>query len=147
MSSLNADGIVYYFVVKTSPNATNRPCTFDVGTGISNSQKDYWYYMDGKEEPPYDFIILLTNEDEEFYDSVIAHEFMHTLGAPDLYMASWYGMTQDLVDYMYSSKSHDIMLNMYEPYEITDITAYYTGLTDYSETVKEWGLEPSSHEK
>ena len=29
--------------------------------------------------------------------------------------------------------------------EITDITAYYVGLTDYSETVQEWGFEPSQH--
>ena len=29
--------------------------------------------------------------------------------------------------------------------EITDITAYYIGLTDYSETVNEWGFEKSQH--
>ena len=31
------------------------------------------------------------------------------------------------------------------PNEVTDITAYYAGLTDYSETVNEWGFAPSQH--
>ena len=148
MSSLNADGIVYYFFVYENEGMKCRPCTFNVGTGISDSQKDYWYYMEGREEPPYEFIILLSSYEEDYDDyAVIAHEFIHTLGAPDLYAPSWFGITQELVDYMDSTKSHDIMLDKYPPFEITDITAYYAGLTDYSETAKEWGLDPSSHDK
>ena len=29
--------------------------------------------------------------------------------------------------------------------DITDITAYYVGLTEESETVTKWGFEPSQH--
>ena len=36
--------------------------------------------------------------------------------------------------------------DLYEiQYTIDDLTAYYLGLTDYSETVEEWGFGPSEH--
>ena len=147
MDSLNADSITYIFAVKTAPNARCRPCTFCVGTGISESQKDYWYYMDGKEEPPYEFIILLM-EDDAFWDMTIAHEWIHTLGAPDLYAPGQKGIPQEFVDYLEQTGTNDIMANDGNGNaQITDITAYYMGLIDSCETVDEWGLLPSDYVK
>ena len=62
----------------------------------------------------------------------------------------------EYVDYAANSGLNDIMrINqdpqtgelLYDsiPNEVTDITAYYAGLTDYSETVNEWGFAPSQH--
>lgn len=88
--------------------------------------------------------------------SHFAHEMLHTFGVPDLYTAASYGITQEYVDYAANSGLNDIMrINqdpqtgelLYDsiPNEVTDITAYYAGLTDYSETVNEWGFAPSQH--
>lgn len=88
--------------------------------------------------------------------SIFAHEMLHAFGAPDLYSAGKYGITQEYVDYAAYIWLNDIMRicqdpetydYSYEsiPNEITDITAYYAGLTDYSETVESWGFEKSEH--
>jgi len=143
MESLNADGITYIFAVKTDPNAKCMSCTFCVGTGIEDSQKDYYYYMEGKEEPPYEYIILLMRENS-LWHITIAHEWIHTLGVPDLYAPGRKGITQEFVDYLAQSGTNDIMADDgNENAEITDITAYYMGLIDHSETVDEWGLAES----
>ena len=87
-----------------------------------------------------------------------AHEMLHTFGAPDLYYAGMYGITQEYVDYVESMGLNDIMRTnsdlstgeyVYDKVsnEITDITAYYVGLTNYSETVEEWGFEPSDYDR
>ena len=89
--------------------------------------------------------------------SIFAHEMLHAFGAPDLYSAGKYGITQEYVDYVADIWLNDIMRicqdpETYEysyesiPNKITDITAYYAGLTDYSETVEEWGFEKSEHQ-
>ena len=108
-------------------------------------------------EYPYEICYMFMGEDG-YYESPapIAHEMLHTFGAPDLYVADEYGITQEYVDYIAQNGLNDIMRNCYDPNtgspvydsvknEITDITAYYVGLTDYSETVQEWGFEPSQH--
>ncbi len=88
--------------------------------------------------------------------SHFAHEMLHTFGVPDLYTAADYGITQEYVDYAANSGLNDIMRINEDPQtgeylydsivnEVTDITAYYAGLTDYSETVNEWGFAPSQH--
>ena len=88
--------------------------------------------------------------------SHFAHEMLHTFGVPDLYTAADYGITQEYVDYAANSGLNDIMRINQDPQtgeylydsivnEVTDITAYYAGLTDYSETVNEWGFAPSQH--
>lgn len=88
--------------------------------------------------------------------SHFAHEMLHTFGVPDLYTAVDYGITQEYVDYAANSGLNDIMRINEDPQtgeylydsivnEVTDITAYYAGLTDYSETVNEWGFAPSQH--
>lgn len=89
--------------------------------------------------------------------AAFAHEMLHTFGAVDLYYAGKKEITQEYVDAVKASGLNDIMRVTWNPdtgryvydcvlNEITDITAYYTGLTDYSETVSEWGFEESDYE-
>lgn len=88
--------------------------------------------------------------------ATFAHELLHTFGAPDLYYAGKYGITDQYVKDVASSGLNDIMrvtwdLNTgYYDYnsvynKITDITAYYLGLTDYSDSVQSWGFEQSDY--
>lgn len=146
MRSLNADGIVYMFAVNSNPNATNVSCSFDVGSGPERSMKDYWYLMEGKDEPPYEFLVLMLNHRNQFIEaSTIAHEFIHSLSVPDLYAASDM-IPQDFVDYAWDSKLTDIMQDDEEKgARITEVTAYYMGLIDHSDMVDEWGLGRSTH--
>ncbi len=146
MRSLNADGIVYMFAVNSDPNATNVSCSFDVGSGPERSMKDYWYMMEGKDEPPYEFLVLMLNHRNQFIEvSTIAHEFIHSLSVPDLYAASDM-IPQDFVDYAWDSKLTDIMQDDEEKgARITEVTAYYMGLIDHSDMVDEWGLGRSTH--
>ena len=87
-----------------------------------------------------------------------AHEILHTFGAPDLYYAGMSNITQEYIDQIKDSGLNDIMRITSDPNtyqyvydditnEITDITAYYVGLTDHSDTVTEWGFAPSEHDK
>lgn len=146
MRSLNADGIVYMFAVNSDPNATNVSCSFDVGSGPERSMKDYWYMMEGKDEPPYEFLVLMLNHRNQFIEaSTIAHEFIHSLSVPDLYAASDM-IPQDFVDYAWDSKLTDIMQDDEEKgARITEVTAYYMGLIDHSDMIDEWGLGRSTH--
>ncbi len=146
MNSLNADGIVYFFAVNSDPKSTNVSCSFDVGSGPERSMKDYWYMMEDKEEPPYEFLVLLLNHRNEFiHSSTIAHEFIHTLSVPDLYAASDM-IPQDFVDYAWDSKLTDIMQDDEEEgARITEVTAYYMGLIDHSDMVDEWGIGRPRH--
>ena len=143
--SLQADGIVYLFALNSNPNSTNVSCSFDVGSGPERSMKDYWYMMEGKEEPPYEFLVLMLNHRNEFISSsTIAHEFIHTLSVPDLYAASDM-VPQEFVDYAWDNLT-DIMQDDEEPgVKITEVTAYYMGLVDHSDLVDQWGLGPSTH--
>ena len=90
------------------------------------------------------------------WPGAVAHEILHTFGAPDLYLDWEYGITKEFVDYAEKIKLNDIMrINwdadtkkvLYDRInnEITEMTAYYAGMTDYSETVEQWGFEPSQH--
>lgn len=145
MKKHNADGIEYIFVVNCDPNVTNVSCSFDVGSGPERSLKDYWYMMEGREEPPYEFLVLMLNRKNEFVEScTIAHEFIHSLSVPDLYTASDM-IPQEFVDYAWDNMT-DIMQDDYAPgASITEVTAYYMGLIDHSDIVDEWGLGRSTH--
>lgn len=87
----------------------------------------------------------------------IAHEILHCFGAPDLYLDWEYGITEEYVEWAREQKTNDIMRvtfdneDGYTRYydhisnELTDITLYYLGLVDYSETVEKWGFEKNQH--
>lgn len=86
-----------------------------------------------------------------------AHEILHCFGAPDLYLHREYGITEEYVEWARTERTNDIMRvtfdnsDGYTRYydrisnEMTDITLYYLGLTDYSETVEKWGFEKNQH--
>jgi len=83
-----------------------------------------------------------------------AHELLHAFGAPDYYMAdtdgSNQGLTQEFVDAQQESGSNQLMYTVYLPdgscdYSgvtngLDEMTAYYIGWTDHSETVDSWGF-------
>ncbi|MCR4953949.1 MAG: hypothetical protein K6A43_07725 [Treponema sp.] len=90
--------------------------------------------------------------------AMFAHEMLHTFGAPDLYTPGMYDITQKFIDYLESSKNNDIMgyragllpnTDSYDydnvPNALTEITAYYIGLTNSSKTVQQWGFKPSDY--
>lgn len=145
MKSLQADSIYYMFAINSDPKSTNVSCSFDVGSGPERSMKDYWYTMEGRDEPPYEFLVLLLNHRNEFIQSsTIAHEFIHSLSVPDLYAASD-DIPQEFVDYAWDNLT-DIMQDDEKPGAgITEVTAYYMGLIDHSDIVDEWGLGRSTH--
>lgn len=141
--SLGANGIIYLACVDTP------------GSNNETSSTVMWERYSPIEEEV--CLILMRCDNEIEPPSCFAHEMLHTFGAPDLYMSGMYGITQDLVDDMEAGDLNDIMRTNDDPVtkqylydriknEITDITAYYIGLTDHSDTVDEWGLEPSDYE-
>jgi hypothetical protein len=115
-------------------------------------------YYDGMSRD-YEYCAMLMNcEGYEETPSAFAHEMLHTFGAPDLYYAGMSNITQEYIDQIKDSGLNDIMRITSDPNtyqyvydditnEITDITAYYVGLTDHSDTVTEWGFAPSEHDK
>ena len=140
--SLGANGIIYLACVNTPPSNTNTSMTrmWEYYNPIYEEVCLMRMYCDGELEPP----------------SCFAHEMLHTFGAADLYEEGMYGITSEYVEYAESINLNDIMRTnddpktesyVYDriPNKITDITAYYIGLTDHSETVDEWGFEPSQY--
>lgn len=90
-----------------------------------------------------------------------AHEILHTFGAPDFYRVDEdgtnYGVTEAFVENQENTLSNDIMYatfdnvtgeNYYDHIsnEFTELDAYYVGLTDACEEVKNWGLAPSQYQ-
>ena len=141
LSDVGADQIIYMMYFNTP----------ETNTITSNTVFCY------ESEFTYEICFMFMNCEGEFEcPSHFAHEMLHTFGVPDLYTAADYGITQEYVDYAANSGLNDIMRTNDDPQtglyvydsitnEVTDITAYYAGLTDYSETVNEWGFAPSQH--
>ncbi len=111
-------------------------------------------HYDGMPYPYEMCMMFIRSEGELEVPADFAHEMLHTFGAVDLYTAS--DVSQEYVDYAEQTRLNDIMRTSEDPRtgeyhsdsiknEVTDITAYYVGLTDYSETVEEWGLPRSEH--
>jgi hypothetical protein len=91
---------------------------------------------------------------------VYAHEMLHCFGAPDLYSDAKdndYGLTTDLRNAYVQIHPDDIMYKdgydpvsdepVYDhvPTQITDLTAYYVGLTDDSQFKDEYQLADSQY--
>ncbi|SNU05572.1 hypothetical protein SAMN06297422_10460 [Lachnospiraceae bacterium] len=146
LKSLNTDHIIYlmYFNTPLSTTVSNNAMCFE---------KIYDY------DPPYEGCFFYMQHDNIVASpATFAHEMLHTFGAPDLYQAWEYGLTQEYVSYAESTNLNDIMNIQWDPNtiqpvydsivnEITDITAYYTGLTDHSDTVDQWGFEKNMYQQ
>ena len=143
LKDLNTDQILYMMFFNTPSSNTITSCTRNYYQGMVRPYEICYMFMNcnGDTDCPSNF----------------AHEMLHSFGAPDLYMAEDYNITQEYVRYAEQIELNDIMrinhdLNIGDyvydriTNEITDITAYYAGLTDYSETVDQWGFAKSQHD-
>ena len=144
MKKYGANGIVYFMFFDDEFQEDRRSCS-----------RPYYGH------PKYNYEVSFINMNRSFWEtrpSSVAHEMLHLFGAPDLYFANSHdlGITQEYVDYAAESNLNDIMRIVSDPEtgveyadrivnKITDITAYYVGLTDYSETVDKWGFNASEH--
>lgn len=147
MDKYDADNIIYLFAVNT-------PLSNEVTSSTMFYQKGYY-------SGQYEYCLMFMGISGMWEaPSGFAHEMLHTFGAPDLYMADPYGdnfgITEDFVQYNQNTHSNDIMYTIYDPQtdeaysdkivnELSELDAYYIGLTGYSETVKEWGFKKSQH--
>ena len=142
LKDLNTSQVIYMMFFNTPMSNQVTSCTRNYYQGMIR---------------PYEICYMLMNCNG-YTDSPanFAHEILHAFGAPDLYTADDYGITKEYVNYVKQIGLNDIMRINEDPNtgeylydrianEITDITAYYAGLTDYSETVDEWGFEKSQH--
>ena len=160
LEETGAEQIIYIFVYNT-------PTEYEaVGENHGPYCQSYVTEEEGKEtdadnppDPPYETIYLTMG----YYDgqpqwlnpTTVAHEILHAFGADDLYPKDAnsyrYNISQEYIDYINNTESlNDIMrcpeageAGNYDSItsEITDITAYYVGLTDTSETVDQWGFD------
>jgi hypothetical protein len=114
-------------------------------------------YFEGMSYPYETAYVIMNDASNPTCPAIIAHEMLHLFGAPDLYTAVDYGITDEYVEYIADIETNDIMrattdratgerLHDRITNEITDITAYYVGLTDYSETVAEWGFDKNQYQ-
>lgn len=130
MAKYGAEDIIYLFFFNTDEENDVRPWT------VSHKRGDPWLVefsnvfvrFGGTYTPP---------------PATFAHEILHTFGAHDLYYASEQ-VPQAYVDHCADTGSRDIMyyVNMGDDIaaEMTDLAAYYAGLTDVCPTVEQWGL-------
>jgi len=142
----SADNVLYLMFVNTPSSNTSTSCTRTYYEGIAYPYEICYIYMntEGIKEAP----------------AGIAHEMLHTFGAPDLYMADTMGdncgITEEYVDMLANSYSNDIMYTTYDRYtyesyydritnELTELDAYYCGATNHSSVVDEWGFDASKH--
>lgn len=146
LQKYDADNIAYLFLVNTPGSNPYTSCTRSFYEGMVYPYEMCFMYM--------------FCEDEKETPAAFAHEILHAFGAPDLYSADTdgdgFGITQEYVDEMERTASNDIMYTTYdakneEPYydritnELTEIDAYYVGVTDSSRVVNEWGFGASQH--
>lgn len=143
----NADNVIYVIFVNTDDYNERTSVTYPYivdSTEYPNEIITMTCHCDGYEENPASF----------------AHEILHAFGAPDLYMADEYGdnygITEAYVRELENTYSNDIMFTTYDNYtgdvyydritnELSELDAYYVGLTDYSSVKEEWGFEDSQH--
>ena len=146
LEKYNADNIGYMFYLNTPKSNKLTSCTRNFYEGMA-----YPYEM---------CFIYMFCEDEKEAPAGIAHEILHTFGAPDLYRADTdgdnYGVSKILVKELERTQSNDIMFTTYDAYtnkayydhisnDFTDVDAYYVGIIDSCDFVTEWNLKPSQH--
>ena len=109
-------------------------------------------------EYPYEVIYLYNYDYGQINGpAVYAHEMLHAFGAPDLYTEDeFFNIDGDVISYVENNLQNEIMytctdLETYEytydriTNEVTDLTAYYVGLTEYSEVAEKLGLTGNEH--
>lgn len=149
VDSFGADNIIYitYFDMDeySATLAFAKDCYFD--TQFSYDMAFFPLYSKGMEQTA----------------TTLAHEIMHLYGAPDWYQAypdepTGYCMTKGCVEYMKQNFADDIMLYTFDretetPFygkvhgEISEMTAYYVGLTDEApQAVYDFGIDLSQHD-
>lgn len=133
-----ADNVIYMMFMNT-----------DVRTDAVSCTRSWYPGMPSDAE-----VVFLFNYDYGLLNppAVYAHEILHTFGAPDLYSSSeFYNITDEFVEYAELNLPNEIMLTCSDPQsgdylydvivnEVSELTAYYVGLTDRSDIVDEWGL-------
>lgn len=147
LEKYDADNIGYMIYLNTPRSNDFTSCT-----------RNYYEYMAYPYEMCY---IYMFCDGEEETPGGIAHEILHTFGAPDLYLEDTYGdnygVSKQLVDELQRTKSNDIMFTNFDavkgtPYydkitnDFTDVDAYYVGIIDSCDFVSEWNLKPSQHQ-
>lgn len=148
----DADEILYMFYLNAEPEVDLEGEVNDKTRSCARTYYDWAPYY-------YEFCLINLNATESCFETpgTFAHEILHLFGAPDLYMADEgahpeIGISEEYVNFLGSFDCYDIMYespwhnDLYDiQYTIDDLTAYYLGLTDYSETAEEWGFGPSQH--
>lgn len=139
-----ADNVLFFAVFNTDEDCAAITCTRN------------WY-----EGMPYPYeIVYLFNIDSGVVNcpAVYAHEILHTFGAPDYYMEdAQFGITQKVVSYIEKYLGNDIMYTcsdsetgdyLYDGVTNTvgEMTAYFVGLTDKSQTASYFRLT-SEHDE
>ena len=164
LEETGAEQIIYIFVYNTPPEY--EPYGEYHGPYCNvylTEEKEKETDPESPPDPPYETIYLTMGyfnyEPQYVTPSTIAHEILHAFGASDLYMDADsyqgngypYNISKEYIDYINNTEPlNDIMrcpesgeAGNYDTIEseITDITAYYVGLTDSSETVDQWGFD------
>ena len=143
MTEYQADNCIFFVCVNTDENFTGITCTRD------------WY--EGMPYP-YELVYLYNCDSGEINcPAVYAHEILHTFGAWDYYTdSSETGYSRAVMKKMEPLLENDIMYTcsdfesgeyLYDRISntISEMTAYYIGLTAQSTWVEQYGLVKSQH--
>ena len=160
LEETGAKQIIYIFVYNTPPEYEaigENHGPYCQAYGFSEEEKET--DADNPPDPPYETIYLTMGyfnyQPQYVTPSTVAHEILHAFGADDLYPKDAnsyrYNISQEYIDYINNTEPlNDVMrcpesgeAGNYDSInsEITDITAYYVGLADSSETVDQWGFD------
>ena len=139
LKEYQADNIIYLVLIDSDSANVVPPCT------------RFWY-----RGMPYPYeIVYMYNRDHHTLNcpAVYAHEILHTFGAYDLYQADIsIGLDRSEVRNVSNAVPNDIMLTcsdietdayVYDRItnDITEVTAYYLGLTDSAELLDKIGIQ------
>lgn len=138
-----ADNIIYFMFINTDEESTGYSCTRNFYEGMSY---------------PYE-VVFMYNIDSGVKNcpAVYAHEMLHAYGAPDLYYEDTeYGLSAEFLDYVSTDMANDIMYYcsdmetgeyVYDRVtnELSELDAYYVGLTDECPLVEQFHLKESQH--
>ena len=140
MRKYGAGNVVYLLFINTPSGFEINSASYNMNEGPNSNPY------------PYEFCTMFIHEgDYELWPAAIAHEILHCYGARDLYMVTSSAITQEYVDYQESSNTNDIMRVTFDSVtgegyydrivnELSELDAYYVGLTDHSSDVSEWSL-------